>query len=755
MIKSYPPFAQPAQYHFIEHSPHHDDQARDFEIADLFRLIRRRKYWIGLITFIGTALFVLLSFTFPVQYKAKLTLLMERQESAASSTPAKLLGISNDDSPIAIEIALLRSRGVAQKIVQHLGLTHDPEFNPLFSLVHPKAITKAQPDFKLLPFSKFKSFSLDNTSPPVLPLSLADRALEETISKFRSLYSVKRLPTLPVILLEVTASDPVKAANIANKAAHFYVEHRQQQAIMNIQKARHWFEGKLEAIENDVRLYERKIIALEKQYLKQQGSSSEMSEKQLLNLSLSLTNARQAKLNLEQRIEALKSLKDTKHNAQVMGDVLKSPAIIRLKSQREALSQRYSELSTRYGPKHPQMKDIEASLDENERLTNHEIQLIIGNLVNEHHIAQQTVRSLEDEISQLSESTLTNLHLRMEILFLQNEIAAKNDMRASVMQAFEQQEASRLALQDLKILSYAAVPKGPESPRQRLIVILGAFLSFFTALAICLLTDRNDYRVLSSAQLERLTHLPCHGVIPHIENSSPDLLRQYIAKYPSSSLSESIRALRTVMAIHHPHRSKGEDKNAQVISITSSFADEGKTQLATWLAQSMAKAGARVILIDCDLRRPNVHKTLGYDNAASLVEYLTDQKPLNEVVEKDPSSNMFLIYARAVPGSAHDLIASPKMKTLIAALRHEYDYVILDTPPSLAASDAYIAAQLSDLVLYAVHWSKTSYQSALNGLRAYRPLKTPIATVLTRADFEKISRYGYGEKIEYYDDQAA
>ena len=155
-----------------------------------------------------------------------------------------------------------------------------------------------------------------------------------------------------------------------------------------------------------------------------------------------------------------------------------------------------------------------------------------------------------------------------------------------------------------------------------------------------------------------------------------------------------------------------------------------------------------MLLIDGDLRRPSVHHGLPGRMSKTIVDYLTSQAKLEDVIMKDNATGMHKIYARSVPNSALDLIGSEKMKNLMETLRKVYDLIIIDTPACHAVSDANVLALLSDYTLYCVHWNKTTREAVATGLRQFTSIgHHEIAFVLTNMDIYK--HLNYGGVIDY------
>ena len=216
---------------------------------------------------------------------------------------------------------------------------------------------------------------------------------------------------------------------------------------------------------------------------------------------------------------------------------------------------------------------------------------------------------------------------------------------------------------------------------------------------------------------------------------------------PGSDLAEAVRALRTSIKLGV----KEKRHSGRVIALTSSYTNEGKTTLSTMLARSAARTGERVLLIDADLRTPSVHKTTGRKPPNSLVDFLSGKSKPEEIIDTKDPSGMHVIYSHAVPYSALDFLSSRKMDKLIMAVRSEYDLVIIDTPASMALSDARAIQKNCDLLLYLVAWHKTRHEVVHNGISQFTKSENQeIATVLSKVDVKKHVQYGFGSVVSDY-----
>ncbi len=276
-------------------------------------------------------------------------------------------------------------------------------------------------------------------------------------------------------------------------------------------------------------------------------------------------------------------------------------------------------------------------------------------------------------------------------------------------------------------------------------LILGTLAAMLGGILASLLLELSRRNFLSGRELQDALGHPCYALVPQTKADKNKPLADYVIDNPISTTTEAVRTLKLAMKLNAAHDSP------KVIALTSSAPGEGKTTLSAWIAKLSAKSGQKVILIDTDFRKPNVHRTLGQDNTSSLVEYLVGAKELSEVLDTSDPSGLHVLYGRDVPNSATDLIASDKMTDLIQRLRDEYDLIILDTPACMSVSDTLSVARYSELLLYVVSWNKTKKETVHNGISQFEKFpNTQIATVLTNIDLKKHVQYGYGDAIIHY-----
>ena len=213
-----------------------------------------------------------------------------------------------------------------------------------------------------------------------------------------------------------------------------------------------------------------------------------------------------------------------------------------------------------------------------------------------------------------------------------------------------------------------------------------------------------------------------------------------VEKEPKSIAAESYRTLRTNLQY------SSFDEEYKVIVVTSAEPGEGKSITVGNLALSIAQSDKKVIIIDCDLRKPSIHKKFQLSNSEGLSDVLSGKKNIAEVGQRY-SNNLTILTSGKIPPNPSEMLGSKAMKSLIEALKKVFDYVILDTPPVQAVTDAQILSTRADGTLLVVRSEKTKRDSVINSINLLKKVNANIiGTVLNGVDTKKNNYYYYGEK---------
>jgi succinoglycan biosynthesis transport protein ExoP len=603
-----------------------------------------------------------------------------------------------DASLVLNEVEIIRSRSMASSVIERLGLKSDAEFSH-----------------------------------------------EDVVSAFGRKLAVRPVPGSYAIQLEFNSLDAEKAAKVANAIADSYVEKSLESSFAASQKLAAWLNKRSASLRAEVQAQELAVERYKEANNIRQDTTTLLSGEQVRSLNEQLAKARGEQAAADAKLQQVKAMLESPSRMESSGAVMNSEVIQKLKIDQARLEAEMAELSSRYGPKHPQILNLQSEIAGTRDSIRAEIATIAKGIGAEMDLAAGRVSALEQSLDVSGGVKMREDSRMVGLRALEMEAESTRETLNGFMEAARRGERQE-ELQEprAKVISHASVPRAPSWPNQMLVLSLSAVASLFAGLAIALLMEKMDNSFRSANQIEKAMGLPCFALIPSAGKVRMPFLGRYPLAEPTSGLAESVRTLRMVMNL------RSGEKKPKVVTMTSSFPAEGKTTLSLWLARSAAASGEKVVLVDTDLRRPNVHKSSGQKGPANLAQYLSGEKQLNEVICKDADSPAHIIFGSSVP-NALDLLGTERMKELVEHLRGMYDLVILDSPSCLAVPDARLLATLSDCVLYAVKWDKTPREAVAGGVKHFTDFGySALALVLTNVDVKKHAEYGYGDSAAYY-----
>ncbi|MEM6312058.1 MAG: polysaccharide biosynthesis tyrosine autokinase [Pseudomonadota bacterium] len=298
---------------------------------------------------------------------------------------------------------------------------------------------------------------------------------------------------------------------------------------------------------------------------------------------------------------------------------------------------------------------------------------------------------------------------------------------------------------DSRVLSNAVIPTRAASPRRPLILALFALLGLVLGSALVLLREARTDTYRTAKALEDTTGYSVLGQIGRLPGRRTKDQVAYLSKKPTSAAAESVRNLRTSLLLSnitvHP----------QVIMLSSSVPNEGKTTVAFALAQNLAGMGKRVLLIEGDIRRQAFQQQFGAGMSGGLLSVLAGERAFSSVVFNDPLTGADILQGERTINSAADVFSSDKFKQLIGDLRQSYDHILIDTPPVLVVPDARIIAQVADSLLLVVKWDATRKDQVAQALELFESIHLRVSGfVLNKMNKRRMKRYGFSSQYGGY-----
>lgn len=706
------------------------------DVRAIWNVLRRRAAVILGIIGAMTLATVLVVFQLTPLYTSTALILLDPREQQVVDIEAVVSGLPPDSAVVDSEVEVLRSRKLAARVVEQMGLLEDPEFNTnleeesFLSSLDPRALFRGAQDIDQATAERIER--------------------NKVIDAFSKRLGVGRRGLTFVIRVSFTSEDAVKAAAIANKTAELYVLEQLEAKYDATKRANDWLNGRLSELRTEVRAA-AEAVEIYRQENDLVGSSGlTINEQQLAELNGQLILARAELAEKEAKFRRYRELQRSGSGADTLADVLQSPVIAQLRQQEAEVDRRRAELSSRYGDRHPQMIKVRAERRDLAIAIDREVSRTVANVENEVEVTRTRVASLERSLGELEGRSGEGGFKEVRLRELESDADAVKTLYESFLERFKQtSEQTNLQESDARILSGATVPTEPSYPSKSLFLALALVASAMLGVGVAYLLEHLDDAFSTVRQLEAKLGLPHLASIPDV---SSDLGTgrikapfDVVVQRPLSAYSESFRALRSGIALSNV------DEPPQVVMITSALPGDGKTTTAISLARAAAAAGLRTVLLDCDLRRPSVHRSLASRPEAGIVEYLAGTAQLDDVLLQDEASKVVYLPVKSGAANPPDLLGSQHMASLLKGLRERFDFIVIDSAPVLPVVDSRVLSQLADKVVFVVRWRDTPRDAATNAVRDLQDANADIAGVVFEGlDLKKHKRYSYGDSGYYY-----
>lgn len=718
----------------------------EIDLQELLRTLWRRKSVIFSVVAILTALTTLIVFQVAPRYTATTNVIIDGRKSNVVDIESVMTGMSAEMGALLSEVEVIHSSSLIRRVVEKLKLEQDPEFNIeiakkswMASLLDPESY---------VPHDVLVSLGLTENEILLSEDELTEQTTNRVVKAVQAQLEVGIIGRSQVIAINFTSTNARKASLIANTIADQYIVDQLEAKFEATRRATSWLNDRLGDLRERVETTERAVEDYRETIAASSGQSSSMTQQQISELNSQLILAQADRAEAQARLNQVQRLLSSSSDLASAAEVLNSQLIQRLRDQEAEVLRKVSELESRYGDRHPQMIKARAELTDLRASIEREVRKIAQSLRNEMGVADARVATLRQSLGQLETKNSSQNQAEVRLRELEREANANRLLYENFLNRFkETNNQEDLQQADARIIARAEVPVDPSAPKKKLIIAVALVGSMFLGVVLVFVLEQLDNTFRGAEQIEQMTGIPAIGMVPLLTGTL--LGRTDVGRYPTqkpgSATTESVRSLRTSLMLSNV------DAPPKVVGITSTVPSEGKSTLAAWLAQVAATSGQRVLLVDCDLRRPTVHRTFGVSNENSIVELLANECSLDQAIKKDPESGIYVLPAKNTQANALDLLSSSHMAENLKALRAHFDFIVLDAPPILAVSDAKVIGLMADKMLYVVKWDGTPRALVQSGLKETVESGIDLAgTVLSQVNVKKHSKYGYGDYGYYY-----
>jgi capsular exopolysaccharide synthesis family protein len=577
---------------------------------------------------------------------------------------------SDDASRMDTEIEILQSRSLALETIEKLKLDRDNNFIPL---------------------EGGRPWDMSN------PAVRAD-----LIDTFLGSLNIARRGHTNILDISVTTRRPIMSALIANALVDRYIEHSYQDNYNDTTKISGWLNGELSTLKADLQKSQDQMIA----YQKDLGIIGVDPKDSVFITSLEEMNKQLADVEVDRMLKEarLRALKSSTPDVIDAGAAM-DPLLQVSKQQLAQLRAQYAAMSQTYGPAYPPLKTLKNQIELTERTRVQDEQAEVARAEKELEAAKDNENSLRNDLAAEEQNLFSKSDKAAQLELAQSQYQAKRLLYDGLQQRL--QEAAIMAglhSSNVRVVDEADIPLFPSKPRKHFNLAVGTFAGFVIGLALALVLESLDTNLKTMSDIERTLQLPLLAAIPSVETEDllPSKFREFaVAKGTSSwsRIAEALRGMRTSILL------SSAGAPPKVILITSTRPAEGKSSIATLMAITFALNGSRVLLIDADLRRPSVHLRFRIGKGLGLSSVLSGKSTYKEAVVSWPElPNLHLMTSGPVPPLPSELLGSKQMEDLLNELRADYDFILIDTPPVLAVTDAAILGRLSDATILIIRY---------------------------------------------------
>jgi polysaccharide biosynthesis transport protein len=735
--------------------------------------LRRRYMIFAIVTGLSTGGGLVYLLTTPSEYTAHAVLMIDTSKLRVLQQQPSLGDVPLDSAQVETQVEVLKSDTIGMTVVKDMRLIDDPEF------------VRAEHGFwRTLfraPLSLFGSESAGQSQ----DRSEDDRA-ELALDNFLRQRSISRIGRTYALDVAFTSRRPARAAEIANGITEAYIVDQLDAKLEATRRASAWLQERITELRMQATAVDRAVldykeknkivdIAVTPSLGSTDSSTHSLEEQQMGDLANQLSAARAASAEAKARLDRIQEILKQDIPDAGVADSLKSEVIIRLRNQYLDLAGRERTWSARYGEDHMAVVNTRNQMDQIRQSIADELRRIAESNKSDYEIARAREEALKNKLADMVSDARTINRDRIGLRELESNAQAYHGIYDSFLKRYtEANQQESFPITDARVISTA---KWGERTSPKTSVVLGGsmLVGLWLSVVIAVLREVLDRVFRTTRQVHEILRAACLAVVPELKPAVRPPARwrlpvpwprparpgrdppprrneffRFVVFAPFSPFANAIRSIKVAADI-----GRG-GKPSKVIGVTSTFAAEGKSTVASNLAELIAQAGKKVILIDADVRNPSLTSAAGAEDGNGLLEVLDGKVEFDDAVRMDATTGLTflpaIIHSPLAP--SREILASESFRRLIARLRERFDDIIVDLPPLGPVAEVRATASFVDSYVYVIEWGRTSLSAARQQMIGAPEIHDRLlGAVLNKVDMKAFRRHEH-HVVGYYEQGA-
>lgn len=726
---------------------------KEIHLKDYLTIVKKRKATIATFFILTFLVVVIFTFTATPLYRAATKVMIEKNTSDSLTNAYRYTPY--DPEFLETQYQLIKSASVLEKVVKRL----DPEkihalvFKDVSDTSYLSRIgswTKEQIERLTAAAGLETLFSSDpaQDQEALLEVAIPPTKAQQIEEYIKTVIRAEPISNSRVVEISFTSDNPVLAARVVNSVAQAYIDELVEMQMEVSGYSIGWMKKKaeiqrekLEESEKDLHAYKREhdIITIEDRLA--------VLPERLSDLSKNLTIAETRRKEISAAYSQIQNIR--KDQLETIPLIVENTSVGSINQAILAAERKISELSKKYGPKHPRMITANNELSSLKEKKTLELEKAVQTIRNEYQLAQSNERDLKELLEQTKFQAEKLGEKSIQLGILKRKVETNRFLYEALMKKMKEQGITEQSQSvNVWVIEKAEIPEWPASPRKKRNLLLGVVLGLFGGIGLAFFLEYLDNTVKTPEDVEEKFNIPVIASIDLFKGKNQTIV-QNVQTDSASLIAENFKGLRTSVLL------SSADKPPKSLLLTSMTPEEGKSSVCSCLALTMAQAGKKVLIIDADMRRPTQHKNFELDNKTGLSSYLagmiTDK---SEILITGIRENLDIIPSGPIPPNPSELLGSEKARAMLDEWQAVYDMVLIDTPPIVSVTDPVILSKRVDGVIIVTWAGKTTCEILGKGLKQLHDVAAPVTGIVLNRFNAKKSGYYYNYGDYYYSSDA-